>query len=97
MTRDRREMIRRKAGEFEVMSDGRTVWVNRIALVARFCPVSHEIFNDIGTEGFLYVKRHPDDAPTIQHWLAFVDLVKQRYHVTIEDEHLPLYIKGDDA
>ena len=39
----RRKMIRTdEGGGYEVSSDGSTVWVNEVFLVARFCPFSRE-------------------------------------------------------
>lgn len=73
----------------EVKSDGRTVWVNGSkGCVARFCPVSHEIWVN-GTE---YVRNHPGNKPDFSHWKSFRQRVFDNYSIVVGNKHIPLYL-----
>ncbi len=73
----------------EVRSDGRTVWVNgKQGCVARFCPVSHEVW----TNGVEHVTNHPDIKPDFSHWKSFRKLVFDNYSIVINNKHIPLYL-----
>jgi hypothetical protein len=76
----------------EVSSNGRTTWVYLDGMcVARFCPLSHEILEG----GQLVSTTHVWDG---ERGLASDDLkrfgtkVRERFGISIEDEHTPLYI-----
>jgi hypothetical protein len=75
---------------FEVASNGRTVWVNNPACVARFCPVSRE-FQPTAEQ--LWCINHDDAKPTMNDWQHFVDHVKSAFGVAIDAKHLPTYLK----
>jgi hypothetical protein len=96
----RRKMIRTdEGGGYEVSSDGSTVWVNEVFLVARFCQFSREYVavgaNDSST-GLEYAEgavTHPEGGPSSDDWIDFVNGVKGRWGIVIGQKHTPLYIQ----
>jgi len=73
----------------EVRSDGRTVWVNGAeGCVARFCPVSHEVW----VNGTVYVRNHPGHKPDFSHWKSFKQRVFDNYGVAVDNRHIPAYL-----
>jgi hypothetical protein len=101
----RRKMIftQYKGTEFEVSSDGRTVWVNKLIMVARFCPVSREYAAVSATDsstGIEYEEEavaHPESGPSLADWTSFVGVVKDRWGIVIGQNHTPLYIQRTDV
>lgn len=101
----RRKMVRTnyEGKDFEVSSDGRTVWVNTVVCMARFCPVSREyaeVHAEESYSGFEYEEgsvAHPEEGPSLADWTKFMDGVKGRWGIVIGPEHTPLYILSDDV
>jgi hypothetical protein len=102
-----RKQLSSRVGNYEVLSDGRTVWVNGPAgLVARFCPVSREYVKpsngisqgsvtDPEESGYLYpltVPHDPEKGPSETDWADFVFSVQVRYEVQVAPKHKPAYI-----
>lgn len=78
-----RERLSQRVGDYEVASDGNKVWVNSAqGCVARWCPVSHEIFSI--NENYDHNMR-----PTWAHWLEFTKRVKSTLGVEVGPQHLP--------
>jgi hypothetical protein len=71
----------------EVSSNGRTVWVNNVlGCVARFCPSSQEYLRP---NQCIETISHPGRAPTVGHWELFCRTVKERFGVTVRNNHRP--------
>lgn len=80
----------------EFASDGRTVWVNKGVMLARFCPISQEFVDPgnplgLGNGAFVDAVKHPEDGPTEENWTEFVNNVKRLYGVEVPARHKPLY------
>lgn len=88
----RRKLLTTTHGEIEVSSDGRTVWVNLVVCLARFCPTSRE-YAQVDQKEAKCVG-HGDRTPTPQDWDDFVREIEARWGITVEAEHTPLYIKS---
>ncbi len=77
----------------QVESDGRTVWVNAPECIARFCPISGEVFQQHGDfadrQETLYMKRASD--PKID-WKDWVGMVKKHHGVTVGEEYRPRFV-----
>ena len=77
----------------EIISDGRTVWVNRPLCLARFGPICREFF--VGGllrgdgESPPVVVQHAVDGPTLADWEAFVESVKTLFGIDVSDKHKP--------
>jgi hypothetical protein len=96
----RGKMIRtNEGGRYEVSSNGSTVWVNEVSLVARFCPISREyvaVGANNSSTGLEYVEgavMHPEDGPSPDDWIDFVNGVKDRWGIVIGQKHTPIYIQ----
>jgi hypothetical protein len=71
----------------EIRTDGRTVWVDRIVTLARFCPVSGEI--DGATPE---MRPHVNMKPTWDDWHWFFARVKEVHGISIPDRFRPSYV-----
>ena len=73
---------------YEISSDGRTVWVNsnQGICVARFCPISSEFFHP-HFKCIIHENKEPQT-----YWSMFVEEVLSLFKIQIENEHKPLYI-----
>lgn len=72
----------------EVVSDGRSVWVNSHRCLARFCPISFELFLDDPRKDV--VVRATEDR--LADWENFKTMVFKKYQVVVADRHRPTYI-----
>ena len=75
----------------QVMSDGRTVWVNDTICLARFCGTSYEIAN--GVEELDIYEGGAGGRTTPTDWTKFKILVKKAHGILVPDEHKPNHLK----
>jgi hypothetical protein len=80
----------------QIETDGRKVWVNNPICLARFCPVSAEVFpkmNSAAHEGYLFhTTTHHTGA---LEWADFVQAVKTHHDIIIPDVFRPTYTKAN--
>jgi hypothetical protein len=79
---------KKAAPKYEVLTDGKTVWVNNPTCVARFCKVSYEYADSFGFNTVAFVGTHR----LAYDWAHFVILVKERFGIQIEDKYRPAYV-----
>jgi hypothetical protein len=83
--------------EFQIITDGRTIWVN--------APTGECVgrFSKFGIDAHTTVEEQLNGAsqclhcthikPDMNAWNEFVDDMKRFYHVDIEDSYLPNWLK----
>jgi hypothetical protein len=89
-----RKPSKKAAPKYEVLTDGKTVWVNNPTCVARFCKASYEYAGTCGgyhTVAFVGTHRLAYD------WAHFVILVKERFGIQIEDKYRPAYVPSTSS
>lgn len=82
-----------KTGNYEVSSDGETVWVNGIVgCVARFGPTGYDWNNGDtvgaakGSETFGFSTRRQTNT---KDWKSFVGMVEEMFEIALSDSHRP--------
>jgi hypothetical protein len=69
--------------ELQIDTDGRTVWVNRPDCIARFCPVSGEVYS-------CYEDGYVLTAPI---WGDWKEAVFEKYQIEVADKFQPKWSK----
>jgi hypothetical protein len=77
---------------YEIETDGRTVWLNAPTCVARFCPISAEIFAGATTE--VRAVRGTDALTQRATWLWFSARVSELFGVSLGNKHAPEWMRS---
>ncbi len=80
--------------EYEVTSDGRTVWVNNVACIGRFgrggIDIHKSLDAQIAGEGeYLYCTH---GQPTAEDWTTFQQKMKELHNIEVGDKHRPKWL-----
>ena len=96
--RERSTIQQTEAGEFEILHDNRTVWVNdREGNIGRFGPFGVDVHltvaEQIATGKECLACTH---GPThLADWRSFQALMQEHYGVTVSDDHMPSKIRTE--
>lgn len=92
-------MPERRIPDFEVVSDGRTVWVNGAdgMCLGRFGPVGIDIHRDFAAQarGESECLACTHEKPDIKAWRQFQILMRRHYAVGIGDDHMPRFVREE--
>lgn len=81
---------------FELLSDGRTVWVNTsVCAVGRFGPYGIDVHRTLQAqmEGQPECLACTHGLTNLDDWRRFQSLMQQHYSVTIPDHHMPASLR----
>lgn len=76
--------------DYTIETDGRTMWVNAPNCVARFCPISAEIYGDPSETRAV---RGTDKVTQRETWLWFAAQVAERYGINLGNKHAPEWMR----
>ena len=76
-------LLRERHGEYEIVSNGRIVWINDSErCIARFTPNGLEFFDRM-------LARYPVEGPNAEDWSSFLSLLQEKFLLTVGDQHRP--------
>ncbi len=83
------------SSEYEITTDGRTVWVNGPTCLGRMCPVSAEVFD---------AQSHPlvqivtgKKTPSTKAWCWWVETMLAEHDIAIPDTYKPTWCQDEST
>lgn len=77
--------------QYEISSDGNTVWVNGSICVGRFC--RHGIDVDESIVAKMTTSAYPEGGMRLADWRVFQTLMRDHYNVEVDDRHAPMFLR----
>jgi len=79
-----------KQGEYEISSDGKTVWINGPLCVGRFCRFGIDVLDGIRIK--MTTPARPVGGAKLVDWQVFQTLMLDHYGVEVSNRHAPEFL-----
>lgn len=88
-------MLSEQTDTYEVLTDGRTVWVNSdVKILGRFCKYSAElvVYNSETGRDEVTTVSSAEGRTTAAEWAWFGDAIKRHHGIVVDETYRPEYI-----
>lgn len=78
---------------FEIITDGRTVWINNAVLLGRFSRMGI----DVHVHGRCLEGSCFPGPCYLSHWQQFKELMQKHHNIEVEDKYMPHFLRERES